>query len=322
MSDDERRPFFRSGPKRPPPEHGIKLKSAGLTWWGQRWIEALERMAPEYALRLARGKTYARAGRTHDLMVHAGVVTAKVTGSRAQPYDVALKVAQRAAATWQSAIQNMAQKAQFSAALLAGEMPRAIDEAFASAGASLFPARSSDLQTKCSCPDWANPCKHVAATHYVLGEALDRDPFLLFELRGRPKALVLAELRAARSGGSVEVVEEADEIPSIPAVRLERVSAEDFDAPRAPLPSLHLEFEPPSAHAAVLKQLGKPASWVGDEAPSEVLAPLVKAAAERARSIALSERETPAPTPEVPEQPAPKPPKRARPNKPRARPKR
>lgn len=290
MSPEDRRPpFFRSGPKRPPPEHGIKAKAAGQTWWGLRWIEALERMAPEYALRLERGRTYARAGRTHDLTVSAGVVTAKVTGSRAQPYDVELKVSQLSAAAWEAAIESMAAKAQFAAQLLAGEMPRAIDEAFETANTSLFPAKPSELVTKCSCPDYANPCKHVAATHYVLGEALDRDPFLLFELRGKTKQEVLAALRAARSGGAEAPEAGTTEPGVISAMRVETISAADYDAPRAPLPSLHLEFDSPKAHAALLQQLGKPAAWSGDQAPSDLLRPIVQAAAERARSIALAE---------------------------------
>ncbi|HET6334394.1 MAG TPA: hypothetical protein VFG30_14320 [Polyangiales bacterium] len=318
MSPEDRRPFFRSGPKRPPPEHGIKIKSAGLTWWGQRWIEALERMAPGYGLRLARGKTYARAGRTHDLSVHAGLVTAKVTGSRPQPYDVELQVSQLKEAVWKAAIENMAAKAQFTAELLAGEMPRAIDEAFASAKASVFPVRTTDLVTKCSCPDWANPCKHVAATHYVLGEALDRDPFLLFELRGRTKDQVLAALRAARGGSDTAADSRGLEADTrMNAVRLERVDAEDYDAPRAPLPALQLEFEAPKAHAAVLQQLGKPAAWSGSDSPLDVLAPFVKAAADRARAMALAESEpesetesahaAPEPAHAVPEPTQPKP---------------
>jgi uncharacterized Zn finger protein len=292
MSPEDNGRFFRSGPKRPPPADGIKVKAAGQTWWGQRWIEALERMAPGYALRLARGKTYARAGRTHDLAVHAGQVTAKVTGSRAQPYEIELQVAQLSAAAWQSAIEAMASKAQFSAELLAGQMPRAIDEAFAGAGVSLFPVQATDLTTKCSCPDWANPCKHVAATHYVLGEALDRDPFLLFELRGRTKDQVLTALRAARSGSSASAdASETHETgaAAFTAMRIDRIDADDYDAPRAPLPSLQLDFAAPAAHATVLQQLGKPAAWSGEDSPLERLAPLVRAAADRARSIALAE---------------------------------
>src|SRR5690606_30912500 len=95
---------------------------------------------------------------------------------------------------------TMAERSRFAAELLAGEMPQEIDAAFAAHAASLFPTKAGDLVTACTCPDWANPCKHVAATHYVLGEALDRDPFLLFELRGRTKREVLDALRTARSG--------------------------------------------------------------------------------------------------------------------------
>jgi uncharacterized Zn finger protein len=317
MSPEDDRRFFRSGPKRPPPDHGIKVKSAGQTWWGQRWIEALERMAPDYALRLARGKTYARAGRTHDLTVHTGVVTAKVTGSRPQPYDVELRVTQLSAAAWQASIENMAAKAQFSAELLAGQMPRAIDEAFANAGASLFPAKASDLVTECSCPDWANPCKHVAATHYVLGDALDRDPFLLFELRGQTKDQVLQALRAARSGSSLESAE-GEPASSFTTLKLDAISADEYDAPRTPLPALQLDFEAPAAHLAVLQQLGKPAAWSGDDSPTELLAPLVRAAAERARSIALAESESqPEPADEAPlsvDQNRTEPPARAKPS--------
>ena len=184
--DDFRR--FRSEPKRPPPEHGIRMKKAGTTWWGQRWIEALERALGADARRLGRGRSYARAGRTHDLVVRGGTVTAQVTGSRPTPYDVRIELSQLGDEQWRAAIVGMAAKAQFAAELLGGQMPLAIDEVFQSASASLFPAQRADLVTSCSCPDWGDPCKHVAATHYVLGEALDRDPFLLFELRGKTRS--------------------------------------------------------------------------------------------------------------------------------------
>src|SRR3954449_12120196 len=94
----------------------------------------------------------------------------------------------------------MAKKAEFSALLLNNEMPRQIDEAFLAAGASLFPKTRAELKTSCDCPDHGDPCKHIAAVHYVLGDALDRDPFLLFELRGRGRDLVLDALRVARGG--------------------------------------------------------------------------------------------------------------------------
>lgn len=287
--------------KQPPPAHGIKLNKAGTTWWGQRWIEALESVLRGQSGRLSRGRTYARAGRTHDLVIADGKVTAKVTGSRETPYDVSIELSRLDDRAWSQAIAGMAARAEFAAELLGGRMPQTIDEVFRSAGKSLFPEQKAELRTHCSCPDTGDPCKHVAATHYLLGEALDRDPFLLFELRGRTKAQVLAALREARSGEPEKKprgkkgqrrateAEAAASRPETPAVSLGKLRASEFDQPRAALPALHFSFEAPENQGALLRQLGAPAAWSGEESPADVLAPLVRAAAETARRIALAE---------------------------------
>ena len=297
--------FYTRGPKKPPPEHGIRIKKAGTTWWGQRWIEALESVLRGDSGRLARGRTYARAGRTHDLVVKDGTVTAKVTGSRTTPYEVSIDLAELGDEVWRKAMAKMARKAQFSAELLAGRMPEQIDDVFREAGASLFPKKRSELDTSCSCPDSGDPCKHVAATHYVLGEALDRDPFLLFELRGRSKGRVLDALRAARGAagkpGSAErqrvAPPEQSEAPEIPSVKLGRVKKSDYDRPPEALPSLHFMFERPVTHGAVLRQLGAPGAWQDAATPADVLSPLVQAAAEVARRIAMAEPDASAEAP-------------------------
>lgn len=289
--------WYKPAPKKPPPERGIRMKKAGTTWWGQRWIEALENVLRGDSARLARGRTYARAGRTHDLVVKGGKVTAKVTGSRATPYKITIELTELSAPAWKKAIDGLAKKAQFSAELLAGQMPQTIDEVFVEAGVSLFPKQRADLKTSCSCPDWGDPCKHVAATHYVLGEALDRDPFLLFELRGRTKDQVLDALRAARSGAGEKPAKNAgkskptpdDATIDIPTVKLGKVKAGEYDKPREPLPTLHFSFDEPVTRGAVLRQLGAPTAWERDASPADVLAPLVRAAAETARRIAMAE---------------------------------
>jgi len=289
--------WYKPAPKKPPPKRGIRMKKAGTTWWGQRWIEALENVLRGDSARLARGRTYARAGRTHDLVVKGGKVTAKVTGSRATPYKITIELTELSAPAWKKAIDGLAKKAQFSAELLAGQMPQTIDEVFVEAGVSLFPKQRADLKTSCSCPDWGDPCKHVAATHYVLGEALDRDPFLLFELRGRTKDQVLDALRAARGSGGETPAKKAgkskvtpeDATIEVPTVKLGKLKAGEYDKPREPLPALHFSFDEPVTHGAVLRQLGAPTTWGGDASPADVLAPLVRAAAETARRIAMAE---------------------------------
>ncbi len=279
-------------PKQPPPAHGIRVKKLGTTWWGQRWIGALEKLSWEYANRLARGRTYARAGRVHDLQIVAGKVSARVTGSRPTPYRVTLHLRGLSPAVWAKALAAMAKEAIFAAHLLAGEMPKDIDGAFQAAGASLFPGKRNDLKTECSCPDWANPCKHVAATHYVLGEAFDRDPFLLFELRGQTREQVLDTLRRLRAGAGA-TDRAASSAAAAAGVLLDKAAAEGFERFRAPLTSLHFRIDAPPVHAAVLRQLGAPPSWSLHEPPAEALGAAYEQGGTLARRLALADDSPP-----------------------------
>jgi uncharacterized Zn finger protein len=121
-------------------------------------------------------------------------VTAEVQGSRPRPYKVRIHVEILSRQETESLAATLSDQVLFAAKLLAGEMPQDIEQAFGAAGLSLFPERHSDLRTECSCPDWSNPCKHVAAVYYLLGEEFDRDPFLLFKLRGIDRDQLLASL--------------------------------------------------------------------------------------------------------------------------------
>ncbi len=300
-----RTPDGRRPPKLPPPEHGIRVQQIGTTWWGERWVEALLRLGRDFAARMQRGRNYARQGRVHDLEVSGGVVRAYVTGSRPKPYRVRLALAPLDDQTWDRAIQAMAAKARFAAELLGGEMPRAIDEAFIAARASLFPLRARDLRTKCSCPDWANPCKHVAALHYVLAEAFDRDPFLLFELRGRSKDAVLTALRELRAGGAKTSTPTVPREQAEPAAPVETALAEHealdeeaempieaasdaaaYEAFRGPVEDLRFRIASPTTEGATLRQLGPPPGWSIKQPFGELVLPHVTRAALLARTLA------------------------------------
>jgi len=289
---DWRRYYPPAPPKLPPPRHGIKVKAFGATWWGQRWLLALERFGMTYAGRLRRGRSYARQGRVHDLEVTGGAVTAQVTGSRPTPYRVTIRVAPLSVRVWEVAIKAMAKRALFAARLLSGEMPQEIDEAFHTARASLFPQQTRDLGTDCTCPDSANPCKHVAAVHYVLGEAFDRDPFLLFELRGRSRERVLAALRRVRAVSETPTTAEIAQMSGEPAraaatVTLKDISTQHYDTFRESADSLRFHIGMPAVDGAVLRQLGTPPSWSLRASPMELLYPAVAAAAALARELAL-----------------------------------
>ena len=190
-------------------EGGIKAKSKrgaiGEQWWSRRFISVLE----SYGMsgRLARGRSYARAGQVLDLELSQGKVTAQVQGSRVRPYQVRIGVLPLTTSQWRRVQDRLASQALFRAKLLAGEMPHEIEEVFDDCGTPLFPRIAGDLEMRCSCPDWEVPCKHLAAVCYVLAEEFDRDPFGLLAWRGKARDELLAALRqlqAAALGSSGE----------------------------------------------------------------------------------------------------------------------
>lgn len=246
---------------RPRAANGIKAKSQrgafASSWWATRWIAALERLVDSG--RLSRGRSYARSGQVLNLDISAGRVAARVQGSRAAPYKVSILLAPLADAEWERAIDAMAEQAIFAAKLLNGVMPENIEEAFARARVSLFPVSGDDLVTICSCPDPANPCKHIAAAYYLLGERFDEDPFLLFQLRGRAKQQVIEALRARRST--------APAVAEAPAPYAAEVEADGFPLAEelegfwstgAELAAFRVRIGAPAVGLALLKRLGPP----------------------------------------------------------------
>jgi uncharacterized Zn finger protein len=268
---------------------GIKARSArgeiGETWWSQRFIAALKQVAD--ANRLSRGRSYARSGQVMDLRVRPGSVTAKVQGSRSTPYGVSIRLTPFTGAEWARAEQALADQALFLAALLAGEMPRDVEQAFAAAGLSLFPSRAQELTSDCSCPDWMNPCKHVAATYYILAEAFDTDPFLVLSWRGRGRDDLLARLRELRAAAPTEEAGAGDAEPEEPPTSTAEVAAPaDFWRAGAEMESLTFSPRAPAVPDAVLRQLGPLPPEAGgpdaDRALAEAYAIFTRAAEKRA----------------------------------------
>jgi len=173
-----------------------KRGQIGETWWSRRFIGVLESFG--IGSRLQRGKRYARAGQVLNLELVPGQVRASVQGSRSKPYRVFIETGILSDLEWAAIEDVMASRAVFLARLLAGEMPEEIEEAFVESATTLFPASGDDIVSACSCPDWENPCKHVAAVFYLMAEAFDDDPFLIFAWRGRDKDQLLADLRTRR----------------------------------------------------------------------------------------------------------------------------
>ena len=168
-------------------------------WWAVRWLEALSGGAPEWEARLARGRAISREGRVRALVAEAGHAAAQVQGQRVAPYRVDLRFATFDDATWRRAAALMARHAGLAAGLLAGDLPRAVDDLFLSLGRSLFPTPEERLAIGCACREPARPCQHAVALLYVLATRIEKDPFVLFTLRGRTRDELVAALRAERT---------------------------------------------------------------------------------------------------------------------------
>lgn len=218
-------------------------------WWAQRWIDVLESFG--WTQRLARGRNYARGGNVLSMEFQASLVVAKVQGTAPIPYDVSLALDRFSDEQWEEVVANLAGEAIFAAKLLAGEMPQQIERAFIASGLSLFPFNKWDIHSECSCPDSANPCKHIAAVYYLMGERFDQDPFVLFALRGRTRTEIIRRLRELRGG---------TEIQNAPAIAeiLAPLTPIDFWELTEDLENSLMVIAPPPTGETILDILGPP----------------------------------------------------------------
>lgn len=186
---------------------GIKAQSRNFAnqWWSERWLECLESLCDER--RLARGRTYARKGQVTKFELGGKGVQARVQGSRQGAYRVTLEFP-----TWSPQERERIERVAGSRVglvgqLLAGNMPEEFESVLRETGTSLFP-RPAEVEVDCSCPDWARPCKHVAAVYCLLTEEIDRDPWVLLGLRGVEREEWLARLGLLGAEDAPEPLEE------------------------------------------------------------------------------------------------------------------
>ncbi len=148
------------------------------TFWGKAWCENLERYS-DFENRLPRGRTYVRNGSVIDLQIAPGEIKALVSGSAI--YKVNVKVAPVAKARWESICKDCAGAIDSLVELLQGRFSKGVMERVCRQKTGLFPS-PDEIQLSCSCPDWADMCKHVAAVLYGIGTRLDQQPDLIFRL--------------------------------------------------------------------------------------------------------------------------------------------
>jgi len=162
----------------------------GNTWWGQKWLDALQDI--DFSNRLPRGKGYARNGSVVDIQILGNQILARVQGRRRTPYREEILLKPFTPKERRTILQVITENPYYLSRLLNRKLPEELFEEFSGLKIKLFPKRWSDLQATCSCPDWAVPCKHLAAVIYIIANEIDKNPFLIFELHGLN---ILDELR-------------------------------------------------------------------------------------------------------------------------------
>ena len=281
---------------------GIKPQSKkgafGASWWAERWIAILESF--QIGARLRRGRSYARRGQVLSITIDKGQAKARVQGSRPKPYDITIKIKTLSAAQWKKLAKIVSRQAIFAAKLLAGEMPKDIEKVFKDAHLSLFPEKLKELETDCSCPDWANPCKHIAAVYYILGEEFDRDPFLIFKLRGMNRKDMVGLL----DGGSEKTApggvrgkspsHDSEEELSLPPEPLSWDTSSFWSGGSLADYSFG-EVQVPPIPAALPKRLGGFPFWQGEQRFLEAIEPIYAQASPHGVNMFLAEPFNPDP---------------------------
>lgn len=203
--------------------------SFGKTWWGKLWLQALSKI--DYSNRLPRGARYARNGMVRELSMAGGLIKAMVSGSRPRPYSVKIGIPQFSAGEKKAFMKELARNPIMVSKLLNRELDPKVMNIAGRAGMKVFPSQWTDFEMDCSCPDWAVPCKHLAATIYMVGMEIDNNPFLVFEMHGLD---ILGELErmglGKNLGSSMEIPLLSSLFRQISPTTDSRTNATEYDS--------------------------------------------------------------------------------------------
>lgn len=263
---------------------GIRLQGGGgATWWSRRWLAVFEAIGA--GERLERGRAYAKGGQVRTLDVELGAARATVQGTRRTPYDTRIALRPIEQGDWLAIADAFAGRATYRAALHAGTLPDDVEAVFARAGVQLFPTLEDDVELTCTCEDWARPCRHAAAVCFLLGEALDRDPFLVFRLRGIERDVLLALV----DGRTTDAVEDGDSEPAHDDVApVEPASLDVFWNGATDERTAPVDLQPPAIDAPLVRILGAPPQWRGERPFERTISSILARAARDVRVLDLA----------------------------------
>jgi uncharacterized Zn finger protein len=278
----------------------LEGRQIAATFWGKAWCDNLESYS-DYQNRLPRGRTYVRNGSVVDLQIAKGSVSARVSGS--ELYRIAIKIKPLAPSLWKAIQTECAGKIDSLMELLQGKLSAAVMQIVTRRERGLFPT-PKEIDLDCSCPDWAELCKHVAAALYGVGARLDQNPGLLFLLRGVDPNDLISQASAAEAvrqtttaAGLAPVMSES-EVADVFGIELEpRAAASASASAAAPAPEVPAASPPPPAAVPAPKRMARQKKPALRKSSAQARAKI--AAAARLRWISLKKQPANSPAPQL-----------------------
>jgi len=210
------RPRREAKKKAQTPTQRIKY---GRTWWGEQWLNALTKI--DYDNRLPRGRAYAGNGSVLETTINGNILKAKVEGSMPRPYNISITIPLFTQKQKEKLVDEIKKNPFVLSKLLNRELPQELNLMALDQGIKLFPSSWKDFTMDCSCPDWAVPCKHIAAVIYVISREIDANPFLVMQLHGLN---LMNELKNEETGITKHIEEL---IPTVEAMLVEEIPDTD-----------------------------------------------------------------------------------------------
>jgi uncharacterized Zn finger protein len=243
----------------------IEGNKIAKSFWGKAWCSNLERYS-DYASRLPRGRSYVRNGQVIDLQITAGKVAAFVSGT--ELYETTIAITPVKGPQWKAICRDCAGSIDSVVELLQGRLAKGVMDRVCREKDGLFPP-PREIKLSCSCPDAARMCKHVAAVLYGVGARLDRQPELLFALRGVDQNELIAGagqgLTAGSAPANADVLQDGD-MAALFGLEMADGESSEVSAPAGAKPARR----PKKAGAGKKQAVRSPETSVGDDAKSRV----------------------------------------------------
>ena len=253
--------------------------------WGAQWTTAVEQLSTIWSKQMPRGKDYADKGHVTKLDVRSGKIIARIQGSKSKPYTTSIELTPNKPADWDKLVHDLAKNAHWASSFVNGRMPKGIEQRFQENGLSLFPMRNSELIATCSCPEKGRPCKHMAAVHYAFGAALDRDPFLGFQLRGIEREAFIDLFHRAWYPDASEEAFDEESFQRDAICRIAPLNADRFNRSHDELIDIPIHLRVVSEGLSLIDRLGDPPGWNLPLSTADFFRPVIEAASTKAMEL-------------------------------------